>query len=625
MKKLLPFLLALFLTANAHAVKVENMTEDTNPGTDSLTYCVDDPSGTPVARSCSFANAAKAMTSTNLIDTADLLYETELDTFAELDAQIADESLVTEDDTETLTNKTINTASNTITIVEADISDLSHTTDTNLTEEEVEDFVGGMLGGTETGISVTYQDGTNDIDFVVDLGASIDISDETNLTCGTNCTLTGDEISVDDAFVLNTGDTLTGKLFTTQLAITGLDCTGNSNGGALTADASGNVSCSDDDGGGGSGDVVTANSTAIDTTANFLDNAIIEFDIADGGAGGPDDITGTLATDAVGHLALADVDTPSDGEILSYQASTNKFEWVADSGGTVNTADIADVSVTQTEFAELETIGATTISANQWSALGGIAETLTSTELDLLDGITTLSGSNTGDNDEVGTKTTGDLCINDGSVVNCTVNTAAELETALDGINVLLETEIDASSELLALMDDETGTGLLVFATSPTFTTSIVMGSADLSEAELEVIDGATLTTTELNYVDGVTSAIQTQMDTKLFNNADDEAGGTIGFPDDEGLDLGTGDDFHIEFDNTATALVIEDGAGNDMVSVTDIGTEGTMAITGTVQIGTLGTNQSVIKMGSDEADDCWAITVTSGGTLETSAVTCAW
>lgn len=44
--------------------------------------------------------------------------------------------------------------------------------------------------------------------------------------------------------------------------------------------------------------------------------------------------------------------------------------------------------------------------------------------------------------------------------------------------NILLETEIDASSELLAIMDDETGTGLLTFATAPTFTTSIQIGSA---------------------------------------------------------------------------------------------------------------------------------------------------
>lgn len=35
------------------------------------------------------------------------------------------------------------------------------------------------------------------------------------------------------------------------------------------------------------------------------------------------------------------------------------------------------------------------------------------------------------------------------------------------------------------------------------------------SVAELDILDGATLTTTELNYVDGVTSAIQTQLDNK--------------------------------------------------------------------------------------------------------------
>ena len=36
-----------------------------------------------------------------------------------------------------------------------------------------------------------------------------------------------------------------------NLTLSGLDCTANSNGGALTADASGVVSCSDDDAGGG--------------------------------------------------------------------------------------------------------------------------------------------------------------------------------------------------------------------------------------------------------------------------------------------------------------------------------------------------------------------------------------
>ena len=36
-----------------------------------------------------------------------------------------------------------------------------------------------------------------------------------------------------------------------------------------------------------------------------------------------------------------------------------------------------------------------------------------------------------------------------------------------------------------------------------------------LTQTELEILDGATLSTTELNYVDGVTSAIQTQLDAK--------------------------------------------------------------------------------------------------------------
>ena len=37
-----------------------------------------------------------------------------------------------------------------------------------LTQEQVEDYVGGMLtGNTETGITVTYQDGDGTIDFVV--------------------------------------------------------------------------------------------------------------------------------------------------------------------------------------------------------------------------------------------------------------------------------------------------------------------------------------------------------------------------------------------------------------------------------------------------------------------------
>ena len=43
-------------------------------------------------------------------------------------------------------------------------------TDTTLSQEQVEDYAGAVVasGGTKTGITVTYQDGTGDMDFVVD-------------------------------------------------------------------------------------------------------------------------------------------------------------------------------------------------------------------------------------------------------------------------------------------------------------------------------------------------------------------------------------------------------------------------------------------------------------------------
>jgi hypothetical protein len=75
-----------------------------------------------------------------------------------------------------------------------------------LTEEEVEDFVGGMVtGNTETGISVTYQDGDGTLDFVVsDLTVAGD-SGSTGMTPGDTLTIAGGE-GVDTSM---SGDTLT--------------------------------------------------------------------------------------------------------------------------------------------------------------------------------------------------------------------------------------------------------------------------------------------------------------------------------------------------------------------------------------------------------------------------------
>jgi hypothetical protein len=96
-------------------------------------------------------------------------------------------------------------------------------------EEAIEDIVGGMLGGTETGISVTYNDTDNDIDFVV--------ADQTLTTAQAtdDITLTMSNPTTDDSITITAGNNIT--------------LTDDSNGGftiAASATAS-NVSVTDSD------------------------------------------------------------------------------------------------------------------------------------------------------------------------------------------------------------------------------------------------------------------------------------------------------------------------------------------------------------------------------------------
>jgi hypothetical protein len=64
-------------------------------------------------------------------------------------------------------------------------------------------------------------------------------------------------------------------------------------------------------------------------------------------------------------------------------------------------------------------------------------------------------------------------------VSSTSIDTVGELQTLVGGQNILLETEIDACSELLALLDDETGTcGGAVFSVGPTLTGVTTMANA---------------------------------------------------------------------------------------------------------------------------------------------------
>ena len=174
------------------------------------------------------------------------------------------------------------------------------------------------------------------------------------------------------------------------------------------------------------------------------------------------------------------IDQATGQPTLNNQRLTNVLDpSAAQDAATKNYVDTAAQPV-NAKLTELGTMGQDTANAladltqAEVQAIDGL--TATTTELNLLDGVTA---------------------------------TTAEINY-VDGVTSNVQTQLDAKQPLdaelteLATMSSDTAAAL-----------------ADLTQAEVQLVDGATLSTTELNYVDGVTSAIQTQLDGKQPLDAD--------------------------------------------------------------------------------------------------------
>ncbi|CAB4173655.1 hypothetical protein UFOVP963_1, partial [uncultured Caudovirales phage] len=109
----------------------------------------------------------------------------------------------------------------------------------------------------------------------------------------------------------------------------------------------------------------------------------------------------------------------------------------------------------------------------------------------------------------------GYVLTNDGAI---TVGSTALTFTQFTGLGqIIAGTGLDKTGNTLDIdstvtTNDGTQTLTNKTLTSPKINEDVVMSA---TATELNILDGATLSTTELNYVDGVTSAIQTQMDLK--------------------------------------------------------------------------------------------------------------
>jgi hypothetical protein len=268
-----------------------------------------------------------------------------------------------------------------------------------------------------------------------------------------------------------------------------------------------------------------------------------------------------------------------DGTTLGTNALT--------ASGTVTAAGftIGSAAINETE---LEVLDGATITTNELNALASIGADTVATQLATKAPLA--SPSLTGTALGVNLTLSGNLTVNGTTTTVATTNTTLtdnilELNSGASSnandCGILIERGSTGDNAFMGL-DESGASSAFVFGTTTSTASAtgsititpikikvggIVIGSADINETELEILDGATLSTTELNYVDGVTSSIQTQIDSKLAT-AGGAMTGALSFGDNITIQLGnqSGGDLQI-FHDSSNSYIKDVGVGSLLIN----------------------------------------------------------
>jgi len=340
-------------------------------------------------------------------------------------------------------NVTITTNASTDTITIA-------STNTQLSDEQVQDIVGGMVSGnTETGITVTYDDAGNSLDFVVSDVTFAGDSGSAGIAPGETLTIAGGEGI--DTSVSGTTVTVSGEdASTSNKGIASFDSADFSvSSGAVSVKTGG---ISNDQLAGSIANSKLSNSTvtigdsviALGSTDTTL-TGLTDIDLT---AGAKTIFDGVGANNLTIGAAATTVVIPGDLQVTG-TVTTNNVETVSTSNGVVFEGNVADAnevtllagSVTADRIATLPDL---TGFIAMFDATPGATITATPAELNTLDGFT---------------------------------GTAADLNYAKD-----------------------------LRATGVTTSEFDKLDGLTATTAELNILDGVTATTSELNILDGVTA-----------------------------------------------------------------------------------------------------------------------
>jgi hypothetical protein len=271
----------------------------------------------------------------------------------------------------------------------------------------------------------------------------------------------------------------------------------------------------------------------IDGVAN-IDSLVADTADINGGTIDGVDVTvgaGTTLDVSAGTLTLAD-----------NQISGDKVEGGTINATTINTltfGDLSDGVITITGFADEDTMSSNsaTLLPTQQSVKAYVDAKVTAQDLDA-------------------SADTGTIAI-DLDSETLTISGGEGIDTSASGNTITISGE-DASTTNKGVAsfdanDFTVSSGAVSLATSATASELNILDGATLSTAELNVLDGVTATTAELNHVDGVTSNVQTQLDNKqpLDAQLTDIAGLT---PTDGTFIVGDGTNFVAESGDTVIA-----------------------------------------------------------------------
>lgn len=373
-------------------------------------------------------------------------------------------SVVADGTNDTLTfaagsNVTITTDAGTDTVTIA-----STDTNTQLSTEEVQDIAGPLVatGGTKTGITITYQDTTNDMDFVVSDTTVAGDTGSTGITPGDTLTIAGGE-GIDTAMV---GDTLT---------VSGEDATTANKGVASFASADFSVS---------SGAVsIKTGGVSNAQLAGSIENAKLSNSSVTIG-----DSTISLGGTDTTLTGLTDIDLTAGAKTIFDGVGANNLTIGASSTTVVIPGDLQVTGTTTTNNVE-------TVSTSNGVVFEGDAADANE--------LTLLAGTLTGDRTATLVDLTGYVAIFDAVPTATITATPAELNT-LDGFTGVAA-DLNYAKDLRATGVTTTEFDKLDGLTATTAELNILDG-VTATTGELNILDGVTANATELNLLDGITT-----------------------------------------------------------------------------------------------------------------------